>query len=121
MAAPDVDEVGRGIVFVQRGVAQERASRVAPLEQVVTQDAVVGKAMTQRLFEGIDVIDALADERSFAEQILVDVRDTASVWIDSGRVSLQLCIMRLACAGQAAGQPRLQDAVSFDDEPICTS
>jgi hypothetical protein len=59
--------------------------------------------MAKRLLEGIDVINALADERSFAEQVLVDVRDTACIRIDSGGVPLQLRVVRLTRAAQAAG------------------
>ena len=43
-----------------------------------------GKRSVERPLERVDVVDALADERAFAEQVLVDVGDGARVGIDAG-------------------------------------
>ena len=42
-----------------------------------------GKPPLERALERIDVVDALADERAFVEQVLVDVRHGARVLIDA--------------------------------------
>ena len=58
----------------------------------------------QRLLEGVHVVDALADERAFAEQILVNVRDDARVRIDARVAGEQA--HEPATAGRSAGSRR---------------
>jgi len=60
----------------------------------MAQDPVVRKAPAQCLLEGVDVVNALADERAFAEQILVGIRDGACVGIDARLATEQLRIAR---------------------------
>ena len=62
----------------------------------MAEDAVLGKAAVERALEGIDVVDALADERAFAEQVLVDVGDGARVRIDAGLAAEQPRVARAA-------------------------
>ncbi len=68
-----VARVTCGVVLVQQHVAQQARARITTLEQVVAEDPVVGKALLAGALERIDVVDALADERAFPEQVLVDV------------------------------------------------
>ena len=49
----------------------------------MAEDAVLREAPGERALERVDVVDALADERAFAEQVLVDVGDGARVGIDA--------------------------------------
>jgi hypothetical protein len=60
-----------------------------------------GKAAAERLLEGIDIVDALADERAFAEQILIDVGDGAGVRVDARFAAVQAGIARAVGARQA--------------------
>ncbi len=102
------------MVLVERRVAHEPGARVAAFEQIVTEDAIIGKPMVQRLLEGIDLVDALADERAFTEQILIDVGDAAGIRVEAGLAAMQLCVTRSVRAGQACCHTRLQDAVTFN-------
>ena len=74
--------VARRMFFVQRHIAQQGRTAIGAFDQVVAENRVLGK-VAAALLEGIDVVDPLADERAFAEQILIDVRDDARVRIDA--------------------------------------
>ncbi len=112
VAAADVRGVVRRILLVQLHVAQQRRARIAALQQVVTQDAIFGKAILQRALERVDVVDALADERTFAEQVLVDVGDGARIRINPGLGAEEPRIARAIRARQAHRHARLHDAVA---------
>ena len=56
---------------------------MATFDQVVAEDGVVGEAIGQRALEGIDVVDALADEGAFREGILVQVGNGTGLGIDA--------------------------------------
>ena len=62
---------------------------MAALDQVVTDDTVLGKTSAQRLLEGLSVVDALADERTLAEHVLVDVRHRTCVRVDARLAPVQ--------------------------------
>ena len=53
-------------------------------EQVVAEYPVFGEAATERALERIDLIDAFADERTLAAQVLVDIGDSARIGVDAG-------------------------------------
>ncbi len=57
-----VRAIARGIVLVQLHVGEQPRTRMAPFQQVVAEDAVLGEAPVDGLFEGIDLVDTLADE-----------------------------------------------------------
>ena len=82
VTAAHVGAVARRIVVVQLNVADERRAGVISLEEVVAQDAVLGKPPAERLLERVDVVDALADERTFAEAVLIDVGNDSRVRVD---------------------------------------
>ena len=94
MPAAHVCGVGRWIFLVQLDVAQEPRTRVATFDQVVAQDPVVGKAAVQCAFECVDIVDALADERAFAERVLVDVGHGARIRIDPRVAAMQARVPR---------------------------
>src|ERR1019366_10108970 len=94
-------------------IGGQAAARVAALHQVVTEDAVVGKTPLERTLKRIHLVDALADEGTLAEHVLVYVADGARVWVDDGVASEQPRVTRLGAAGQAHAHPRLQDAVAL--------
>ncbi len=56
----------------------------------MAQDPILGQAVAERLVEGIDVVNAFPDERTFAEEILIHVGDRAGVRIEAGLPSEQL-------------------------------
>jgi hypothetical protein len=73
-----------------------------------------GKRPSSRALERIDVVDALADERAFVEQVLVDVRHGARIRIDAGIAPYSARSRERADAGQADAHAWLQDAVALD-------
>lgn len=50
----------------------------------MAEDAILREAIAERLLEGIDLIDPLADEGPFSKQVLIHVRPGACVGIDAG-------------------------------------
>jgi hypothetical protein len=87
----------------------------------VAEDAVLGQPAGQRALERVDVVDALADERAFAEQVLVDVGNGTRVRIDAGLAAVQACVARAVGARQAQADARLQDAVALDDDVLAAA
>ena len=75
-------------------------------------------APIERLLEGIDVVDPLADKRAFAKHVLVDIRDGARVRVDARLPPVQPCIARAVRPRQTDRHARLQDAVALDDTPL---
>ena len=71
--ASRVREHARRIVVDDLDVGDERRARVEPFEEVVRQQRVLGHAPLERGRERVDVVEALAGEDAFAEEILVDV------------------------------------------------
>ena len=116
MAAADVGCIGRGIFLVDLNIGQQARARVTALDQVMAEDGVVREARGHRALEGIHLVDALADERSLAEYILVHVGNRARVGVDAGIATEQSRIVRARGAGQADADARLQDAVAIHDQ-----
>ena len=114
VAAVDVSAVAGRILLIQGHVAQEPGAGVAPLQEVVAQDAVLREAPMDRLVEGGDVVDALADERALPEHVLVDVRDGAGVGVYARLAAVQAPVARVLAALQARAHAGLEDAVAGD-------
>ena len=55
------------MILEQRDVADQPRAAVRPFEQVVAQDAVFWQPTRERALKRVDVVDALADERTFRE------------------------------------------------------
>ncbi len=106
--------VARRRLFHEFDVAEQPAARVAPFEQVVAEDAVFRQASAQHVLERIDLVDALADERTLSKQVLVDIAHCARVRIDAGLAGEQPAVARAVGCSQAHADARLQDAVAFD-------
>ena len=94
LPAFDIGRIARRVILVQLHIADQASAGVAAFQQIVAEDAVVGKSPAQRAFERIDCIDALADERAFAEQILIHVRHRTRVRVDARLAAVQLRIAR---------------------------
>ena len=79
----------------------------------MTEDAILGKAVAKCLFEGIDVVDPLADERALAKHILVNIRSHAGVRVDTGLASVQSRMARAVRPRQTDRHARLKDTVAL--------
>ena len=116
VAARHVGAVARGRVLEQLHLAEQTGACVAALEQVVAQDAVLGHAVAQRAFENIDIVDAFADKRAFAEQVLIDIGDRPRIGVDASLAAVQPGVAAAVGAGQTQGHAGLQDAVALDHD-----
>ena len=117
MAPADVDGIGGGVVLEEYHVAYESRSRVRAFEHVVAQNAVFRESCFDRLSERIDVIDALADERTLAEHVLVDVRDRTRVGIDPRFTRERARVGGPISAAHAGTDPWLKNAIAGRDPP----
>ena len=71
-----------GLLFDQLDVGHQRRPGVSAFQQVVAENEILRKTPFDRGAKSVDVVDPLADERAFSEQVLVDVRDFARVGIN---------------------------------------
>jgi hypothetical protein len=79
----------------------------------VAEDVVVGKAPGERALEHVDVVDSLADERAFAEGVLVHIRNRARIRVDARIARMEACVPRPVRSRQAHAHTRLQDPVAL--------
>ena len=115
MPAAHVRAVARWVFLVQLHIAQQPGPRVAPFQKIVAEDPVVGETPVQCPLECINIIDALADEGAFTEQVLVNIGHGTRIRIDAGLTCAHARIPRPVRAGQAHRHPRLKDAVPLND------
>ena len=113
MLAPRVCEDTRRIVVNELDVGDKRGSSVEPFEQVVRQQRIHRHPMLERGDKRIDVVQALAGEDAFVEEILIDVGDRSRVRIDTGVTGIGAREERPGRAGHRDADARLQDAVPF--------
>ena len=102
------------MLLVEHHVALQSGAAVAALEQVVAEDRVFWKNAAAVL-EGVDVVDALADEGALVEKVLVEVGDDPRVGIDAGGARGEAAEPRPLGARQAHRHPRLENAVASRD------
>ena len=81
----------------------------------MAENPVLGTATRECAFERVHLIDPLADERAFTEQVLVYIGDGARIGIDARLTPVESRIARLVRAWEAHADAWLQDAVSFAD------
>ena len=75
--------LGMGRKFLEQGnVTCQPAAGKCSFEQVVAQDAVFRYASCQYDLKGIHVIDTLAGERSFSEEVLIDIRKCGCIRVN---------------------------------------
>ncbi len=117
MLAPRVREIARGVVVVDVDVRRQTGARVAPLDEVVRQKAVLGKAPLRRTLEGIDVVDPLPGEAPLAVQVLVHVGHGRRVRIDARMPRVDGGEVRAIGARQRHADARLEDPVAAHDTP----
>ena len=112
MAAIDVGAVTGRIFFIQLHITEQAGAGKAAFNQVVAEDAVVGKTAGDGLLKRVDGIDTLADKRALLEYVLINVRNTAGVRVDTSIAAKQPGIGRACGAGQADANARLKNAVA---------
>ncbi len=83
MLAARVREDARWIVVHDFDVGDERSPRVEAFEEVVREHGVFGHAVLERRHERVDLVEALAGEDAFVEQILIEIRHRRRVRIDA--------------------------------------
>jgi hypothetical protein len=71
------------MLFDEFDIAHQRRARVAAFQQVVAENQMLREAPVDGLAKGVHIVDPLADERAFAEHILVDIRHFARVGVDA--------------------------------------
>jgi hypothetical protein len=76
-------------------IRHERGPRERALEQVMTQQRVLGDTVAEHLFERIDVVQALAGEDRLPEEVLVDVRDRPGIRIEAAAARVDLLVERV--------------------------
>src|SRR5687768_11074723 len=74
MLAPRVGEVPRWVVVVELDVRDQPRPRERALDEIVTEQRVLGKLPIRRALERVDVVDPLPRVRPLAEQILIHIR-----------------------------------------------
>ena len=97
-------------------IRREARAREDAFEEVVAEQRVVAHPSCHRRLERVDVVDALAGERAFAEQVLVHVGRGRCVGVDARRAGEDLLVPRaVAAERQRRCHARLQDRVAVDD------
>ena len=71
------------MLFDEVDIGHQCRTRIPAFQQVVAEDEILRKASVDGLAKRVHVVDALADERAFPENILVDIRDLARVGVDA--------------------------------------
>ena len=94
-------------------VGAERRPRERPFEEVVAEQRVVRHAPGERPFEGVDVVDALADVAALVEEILIDVGDGGRVRIDADVARKDPREPRAVGADDADRDARLENPVAL--------
>ena len=105
------------IALVKLDFCDQSAARVAAFKQVMAENPAERKAFVEHVLERIDVVDALAGERTFAEQILIGVGNRASVGIESRIAAKQQRVTRGLVGRETGADARLQDPVARHDAP----
>src|SRR5262245_34122022 len=86
MPPSDISGIMRGKILEQLDVCNETGAGIAALQEIVTENPIFGKTISNRLLEGVEVIYAFANKGALEEQVLVYIRDSLCIGIDA-RVS----------------------------------
>ena len=109
-----VDVVG-GVVVEEFDVVDETTAYVAALQQVVAQDEVLGEGALEHLLEHAEVVDALAAEGAFVEDVLVELEAGGGVDIQATQAGEELRVAALIGHFDVDIDARLHDAVAAID------
>ena len=113
------DEVVRRELVEELDIGHQAGTGEDTLEQVVAQQRVLRHAIFHGGLERVEVVDPLAGEASFLEQVLVHVGDCRGIRVDPRRTGEDPLEDRSTLLGRKRrGDPRLQHAVALD-HPTC--
>jgi len=86
-----LDGITGRVFFDEFDIGHQRRTRIPAFQQIVTENEILRKAAIDSQTERVHIVDALADERSLPEDILVDIRYLAPIGIDAGVTREQSC------------------------------
>ena len=112
MATEAVVGVAFRYLFEHKNVAEQRGSREATFDQIVAEHAFGLQSACQRALEGVHVVDALADEGPFVEEVLVYIGHGARIRVDTCIRTVKPRIGRTCLRWQRDAHARLHDAVT---------
>ena len=69
------------VIFEQHYISDQSTRTLKRFKQIVTQQVIFGDLVVQAFLEGVYIIDALADEISLAEQVLIDIGYGAGIQV----------------------------------------
>ena len=90
MSPAGLNGVTGRMLFNEIDIGHQRRTRIATFQQIVAENEILRKASIDGLTKRIHIVDALADERTLAEYILIDVRDFPCIRIDTRLTCEQL-------------------------------
>ena len=112
MLAAVVGAVVRGIVFDDLDVAGQSGARVGAFDQVMTEQGVARETAIENAVHRVHFVDTLAGEDAFAIQILIHIRDGASIDIETGLSGIEAGQPGTGGTLDTHSDPRLQDAIA---------
>ena len=112
VVALGVVDIVRGVVVEHFHVVDEAAADVAAFKQVVAEDKVLGESAFQHLLEHSQVVDALATEGTFVEDVLVELETGCGVYVQSAKAGHKLGVAALVGYLHIDVHARLHDAVA---------
>ena len=113
--ATRVRENARRVLVNQFDVRHQRDTGMKALEQIVREESVIGHLLAERRVERVHVVESLAGEDPFAEQILIGVRHRRGVRIYARMPGIEAREQRAGSAGICHADAWLEDAVPFGD------
>ena len=113
--APRVREDARRVVVDDLDVGDQGRPRIEAFEEIVRQQRVLRHPALERRGERVDIVEALAGENAFVEQVLVDVGHGGRVRVDAGVAGVGPREQRARRARHRDADARLQDPVALGD------
>ena len=83
MLTRQFDIVARGKFLHQFDIRNQGRTGIDPFQQVMAEDGVFRDPLFKGALEEIDIIDALADEGAFLEQVLIDIGHGEGIGIEA--------------------------------------
>ena len=107
-----VVDIVRWVVVEDLHVVDKSAAYMASFEQVVAEDEVLGESAFEDLLEHTKVVDTLAAERAFVEDVLVKLEAGGGVYVQSAKSRHELGVAALVGHLDVDIHARLHDAVA---------
>ena len=107
-----VGQHARRVVVHDFDICHEPGARIQPFEQVVRQERILRHAALQCRGECVDVVESLANEDAFVEEILVQVGYRRRVRVDPRVSRVRAGEQRPRCTRHRDADTRLKNAVA---------